>query len=108
MSPELYFTVTLDRAHGGHRRLPAGGDGDGRARRPADRRAGGDAADQRRADLHLPRASITARISSAQSAIGSLVGNAINVMFALTYALLAQKRSLAVSLSGAFAVVARR
>ena len=36
------------------------------------------------------------------SAIGSLVGNAINVVFALTYALLAQKRSLAVSLSGAF------
>lgn len=37
-----------------------------------------------------------------ESAIGSLVGNAINVIFALTYALLAQKRSLAVSLSGAF------
>jgi len=38
------------------------------------------------------------------SALGSLVSNGINIMFALTYALLAQKRSLAVSLSGAFAV----
>lgn len=37
-----------------------------------------------------------------ESAIGSLVGNAINVVFALTYALLAQRRSLIVSLSGAF------
>ena len=37
-----------------------------------------------------------------ESAIGSLAGNAINVVFALTYALLAQKRSLAVSLCGAF------
>ncbi len=37
-----------------------------------------------------------------ESAIGSLVGNAINVVFALTYALLAQRRSLAISLSGAF------
>lgn len=36
-----------------------------------------------------------------ESAIGSLVGNAINVVFALTYALLAQKRSLAVSLASA-------
>jgi len=40
----------------------------------------------------------------AQSALGSLVTNAYNVIFALTYALLAQKRSLSVSLSGAFAV----
>jgi hypothetical protein len=39
----------------------------------------------------------------AQSALGSLVSNAINVIFALTYALLAQKRSLSVSLGGAFA-----
>jgi len=39
----------------------------------------------------------------AQSALGSLVTNALNVIFALTYALLAQKRSLSVSLSGAFA-----
>ena len=39
----------------------------------------------------------------AQSALGSLVTNAFNVVFALTYALLAQKRSLAVSLGGAFA-----
>jgi hypothetical protein len=38
------------------------------------------------------------------SALGSLVSNGINIVFALTYALLAQKRSLAVSLSGAFAV----
>lgn len=37
-----------------------------------------------------------------ESAIGSLVGNAINVVFALTYTLLAQRRSLAISLSGAF------
>lgn len=37
-----------------------------------------------------------------ESAIGSLVGNAINVVFALSYALLAQKRSLTVSLSCAF------
>jgi hypothetical protein len=35
----------------------------------------------------------------AQSAINSLAINAVNVMFALTYALLAQKRSLALSLS---------
>jgi hypothetical protein len=39
-----------------------------------------------------------------QSALGSLVSNGINILFALTYALLAQKRSLAASLSGAFAV----
>ncbi|MGI8527297.1 MAG: hypothetical protein ACR2K5_14200 [Pseudolabrys sp.] len=38
-----------------------------------------------------------------QSALGSLITNAINVVFALTYVLLAQKRSLAISLSGAFA-----
>lgn len=37
-----------------------------------------------------------------ESALGSLVGNAINVVFALAYALLAQKRSLPASLSGAF------
>jgi hypothetical protein len=35
----------------------------------------------------------------AQSAVNSLAINAVNVVFALTYALLAQKRSLAVSLS---------
>ena len=40
----------------------------------------------------------------AQSALGSLVINAVNVVFALIYALLAQKRSLVVSLAGAFAV----
>lgn len=39
----------------------------------------------------------------AQSALGSLVTNAFNVAFALTYALLAQKRGLLVSLGGAFA-----
>ena len=39
----------------------------------------------------------------AQSALGSLVTNAVNVVFALTYALLAQKRNLAMSLGGAFA-----
>ena len=39
----------------------------------------------------------------AQSALGSLVANSYNVVFALTYALLAQKRSLLVSLTGAFA-----
>ena len=38
----------------------------------------------------------------AQSALGSLVTNAFNVVFALTYALLAQKRNLSVSLAGAF------
>ncbi|MDO8874836.1 MAG: hypothetical protein Q8M24_14540 [Pseudolabrys sp.] len=36
------------------------------------------------------------------SALGSLVSNGVNIVFALTYALLAQKRSLAISLSGAF------
>ncbi len=39
----------------------------------------------------------------AQSALGSLVVNAINVIYALAYALLAQKRPLALSLGGAFA-----
>ena len=39
----------------------------------------------------------------AQSALGSLIANSYNVVFALTYALLAQKRSLPVSLTGAFA-----
>jgi hypothetical protein len=39
----------------------------------------------------------------AQSALASLVTNAVNVVFALTYALLAQKRSLPVSLGGAMA-----
>ncbi len=39
----------------------------------------------------------------AQSALGSLVTNAFNVVFALSYALLAQKRTLSVSLAGAFA-----
>ena len=38
------------------------------------------------------------------SALGSLVGNAMNIVFALAYALLAQKRPLAVSLGGAFAL----
>ena len=38
----------------------------------------------------------------AQSALGSLVTNAVNVVFALTYALLAQKRNLLTSLGGAF------
>jgi hypothetical protein len=40
----------------------------------------------------------------AASAILSLVGNANNVIFALVYALLAQKRSLVASLSATFAV----
>ncbi|MBV8791346.1 MAG: hypothetical protein JO205_13655 [Pseudolabrys sp.] len=40
----------------------------------------------------------------AGSAVGSLVANAINTMFALTYVLLAQRRSLPLSLGGAFAV----
>jgi hypothetical protein len=40
----------------------------------------------------------------AQSALGSLVTNALNIMFALTYVLLAQKRSLGVSLGSAFVV----
>jgi hypothetical protein len=39
-----------------------------------------------------------------QSALGSLVGNSINIIFALSYALLAQKRSLATSLIGTFAL----
>lgn len=39
----------------------------------------------------------------ARSALGSLVTNADNIAFALSYALLAQKRSLAVSVGGAFA-----
>jgi hypothetical protein len=38
----------------------------------------------------------------AQSALGSLVVNAINAIFAVTYALLGQRRSLAVSFGGAF------
>ncbi len=38
------------------------------------------------------------------SALGSLVSNGINVVLALTYALLAQKRSLTVSMGGAFAL----
>jgi hypothetical protein len=40
----------------------------------------------------------------AQSALGSLVTNALNVVFAVTYALLAQRGSLPVSLGGAFAM----
>lgn len=40
----------------------------------------------------------------AHSALGSLVVNSFNCLFALTYALLAQKRSLPVSLGGAFVV----
>jgi hypothetical protein len=39
----------------------------------------------------------------AQSALGSLVTNALNVVFAVTYALLAQRQSLPISLGGAFA-----
>jgi hypothetical protein len=38
----------------------------------------------------------------AQSALGSLVVNPINAIYAVTYALLAQKRTLAVSIGGAF------
>lgn len=38
-----------------------------------------------------------------ESALGSAVTNAFNIAFAVTYALLAQKRSLLVSLGGAFA-----
>lgn len=38
----------------------------------------------------------------AQAALGSLGTNVINVMFAVTYTLLAQKASLAVSLGGAY------
>ncbi len=37
-----------------------------------------------------------------ESALGSLLSNAVNIAFALTYCLLAQKRSLVVSLAGAF------
>src|SRR5665213_4224585 len=40
----------------------------------------------------------------AASAVGRLIANAVCAAFALTYATLAQKRSLAVSLGGAFAV----
>src|SRR6185312_9072561 len=40
----------------------------------------------------------------AQSAVASLVINAVNAVFAATYAKLAQKRSLTVSLGGAYAV----
>lgn len=40
----------------------------------------------------------------ANSAVGSIVSNAICALFALTYAALAQKRSLAVSLAGALIV----
>jgi len=40
----------------------------------------------------------------AQSALGSLVTNAVNVVFAVAYVLLAQRQSLPVSLGGAFAV----
>jgi hypothetical protein len=40
----------------------------------------------------------------AQAALGSLGTNAINVIFAVTYTLLAQKRSLFVSLGGAYAM----
>jgi uncharacterized membrane protein (GlpM family) len=40
----------------------------------------------------------------AASAVGSLVANAVCALFALTYAALAQRRSLPVSLGGAFAV----
>ncbi len=40
----------------------------------------------------------------AQSALGSLVTNADNAIYALTYALLAQKRPLSASIGGAFAV----
>jgi hypothetical protein len=40
----------------------------------------------------------------AQAALGSLGANVINVIFAVTYTLLAQKRSLAVSLGGAYVV----
>lgn len=36
------------------------------------------------------------------SALGSMFSNAVNIFFALTYCLLAQRRSLVVSLSGAF------
>jgi hypothetical protein len=40
----------------------------------------------------------------AESAVGSIVSNAVCAIFALTYAMLAQRRSLAASLGGAFLV----
>jgi uncharacterized membrane protein (GlpM family) len=40
----------------------------------------------------------------AASAVGSIVSNAVCAIFALTYAALAQRKSLAVSLTGAYAV----
>src|ERR1700686_1706163 len=40
----------------------------------------------------------------AQGAVASLAINAVNVIFATVYVLLAQQRSLAISLPGAFAV----
>jgi uncharacterized membrane protein (GlpM family) len=40
----------------------------------------------------------------AQSAVGSMVSNAVCAVFALTYAVLAQRRSLLLSLGGAFLV----
>jgi hypothetical protein len=40
----------------------------------------------------------------AQSALGSLVTNALNVVFAVTYVLLAQRQPLPASLGGAFAM----
>jgi len=40
----------------------------------------------------------------AQSAVGSVVSNAVCAIFALTYAALAQRRSLAVSIGGAFVI----
>ena len=40
----------------------------------------------------------------AQSAVGSMVADAVCALFALTYAILAQRRSLPVSLGSAFAV----
>jgi len=40
----------------------------------------------------------------ANSAVGSMISNAVCAVFVLTYAVLAQKRSLAVSLAGALAV----
>lgn len=39
-----------------------------------------------------------------QAALGSLVTNAINIVFAVTYAVLAQKRSMGVSLVGTYAL----
>lgn len=39
-----------------------------------------------------------------ESALGSLVSNGINILFAVAYSLLAQKRSLLISLGGAFLV----